>query len=461
MSSIAEAARRELGASFAGTLITPDDPAYEEARTVYNAMIDRRPSLIARPSNTDDVARVVRFAAEHDLPLAVRGGGHSGPGFGVVDDGVVVDLSLLKSIEVDEAAGTARVGGGCTWGEVDAATHEHGLTTVSGIVSTTGVGGLTLGGGHGYLTRKHGMTIDNLLAAEVVLASGEVVTASEVENPDLFWAIRGGGGNFGVVTSFLFRVHPVGTIVGGVVLWPIESITEVMRWYREFLPNAPRELNGWLGIHTVPPGPPFPEELHLRDVAFSTWCYTGAPDKAREVFAPIEEFGPPILYGIQEIPYPALQRAFDEIYCPGLQWYWRHDFVRELPDEAVELHMEFGGRRPTLHSTMHLYPVDGAVHDIGATDTAFSYRDALWSQVIVGVDPDPARADELRSFASDYWEALHPYSAGGAYLNMIMNEGTDRVHQSYGENYQRLARIKTEVDPGNLFRANQNIRPAE
>ncbi len=456
-----EAARRELGPSFGGAIIASEDPEYQEARTVYNAMIDRRPSLIARPSNTDDVARAVRFAAEHDLPLAVRGGGHSGPGFGVVDDGVVIDLSLLKTIEIDAGARTALVGGGCTWGEVDAATHEHGLATVSGIISTTGVGGLTLGGGHGYLTRKHGLTIDNLLAAEVVLANGEIVTANDVENPDLFWAIRGGGGNFGIVTSFLFRLHPVGTIVGGVVLWPIESVAGVMRWYREFLPNAPRELNGWLGLHTVPPAPPFPEELHLRKVAFSTWCYAGPPDKAREAFAPIQEFGPPILYGVQEMPYPDLQRAFDEMYCPGLQWYWRHDFVRELSDEAIERHVEFGGRRPTLHSTMHLYPVDGAVHDIGATDTAFSHRDVLWSQVIVGVDPDPARADELRSFAVDYWEALHPYSAGGAYVNMTMEEAPERVRASYGENYERLARIKAQVDPGNLFRANQNILPAE
>lgn len=455
-----EAARRELGASFGGTIIGSDDADYQEARTVYNAMIDRRPSLIARPSSTDDVARTVKIAAQHDLPLAVRGGGHSGPGFGVVDDGVVVDLSPLNSIVIDEAAGTALVGGGCTWGEVDAATHEHGLATVSGIISTTGVGGLTLGGGHGYLTRKYGLTIDNLLAAEVVLANGEIVTANDVENSDLFWAIRGGGGNFGVVTSFLFRLHPVGNIMGGVVLWPIESMAEVMRWYREFLPNAPRELNGWLGLHTVPPAPPFPEELHLRDVAFSTWCYAGPLDEAREAFAPIQEFGPPILYGVQEMPYPALQRAFDELYCPGLHWYWRHDFVRELSDEAIERHMEFGARRPTLHSTMHLYPVDGAVHDIGASDTAFSHRNALWSQVIVGVDSDPSRAAELRSFATEYWDALHPYSAGGAYLNMIMNEGSDRVHQSYGDNYERLVRIKTRLDPGNMFRANQNIQPA-
>lgn len=460
MSSTAEAVRRELQPSFAGALLGPDDPGYSEARIVYNAMIDRRPALIAQPRNTEDVSRAVRFAAGHDLPLAVRGGGHSGPGFGVMDDAMVVDLSLLKSIVVDADARTAVVGGGCTWGEVDTATHEHGLATVSGIVSTTGVGGLTLGGGHGYLTRKHGLTIDNLVAAEMVLADGEVVTVSADENADLFWAIRGGGGNFGVVTSFRFRLHPVRIVTGGVVLWPFESTNEVMRWYREFLPAAPRELNGWLGLHTVPPGPPFPTELHLREVAFSTWCHAGPPEEAEKALAPVRELGPPLLYGVQEMPYPALQQAFDDFYCPGLQWYWRHDFVRELPDEAIDRHVEFGKRRPTLHSTMHLYPVDGAVHDTGPTDTPFRHRDALWSQVIVGVDPDPSKADELRSFAVGYWEALHPYAAGGSYVNMSMEEGSERVRMSYGENYERLSRIKLQVDPDNLFRANQNIPPA-
>jgi FAD/FMN-containing dehydrogenase len=457
--TLEEAAARKLGQSFGGVVIDRAAAEYDEARTIYNAMIDRRPALIVRPRSDQDVARAVRFAAEQGAPLAVRGGGHSGAGFGVVDDGVVLDLSLLKSIEIDGDARTVRVGGGCTWGEVDRATHEHGLATPSGIISTTGVGGLTLGGGHGYLTRKYGLTIDNLLAAELVLASGERVTASVEQNPDLFWAIRGGGGNFGVVTSFLFRLHPVQNVIGGVVLWPIESTREVMRWYREFLPSAPRDVYAWLGLHTVPPAPPFPEELHMRKVAFSAVCYLGPPENADEALAPVRELGPPLLYGVQEMPYPALQSAFDDLYHPGLQWYWRHDFVRELPDEAIERHVEFGARRPTLHSTMHLYPVDGAVQDLGPGDTAFRHRDALWSQVIVGVDPDPGKADELRSFAVDYWEALHPYSAGGGYVNMMMEEGRDRVRASYGENYERLARIKAEVDPDNVFRINQNVEP--
>jgi FAD/FMN-containing dehydrogenase len=279
-------------------------------------------------------------------------------------------------------------------------------------------------------------------------------------NADLYWAIRGGGGNFDVVTSFVFRLHPVAGIVGGVTLWPIESTPEIMRWYREFIAGAPRELYGWLGLHTVPPAPIFPEELHLRKVAFAAWCWSGLPEQADEVFAPVREIGPPILDGIQEMPYPALQSAFDDFYCPGLQCYWRHDFVRELPDEAIARHVEFGKRLPTVHSTMHLYPVDGAVHDVASGDTAFNFRDAQWSQVMVGVDPDPARADELHSFAVDYWEALHPYSARGAYVNMVMDESPQRVRASYGDNYERLARVKEAYDPDNVFRLSQNIPPA-
>jgi hypothetical protein len=454
-----ETAVRELRSSLEGEVVTGEDAAYDEVRTVYNAMIDRRPAAIAQPTDAEGVAAAVRFAAKHDVRVAVRGGGHSGAGMGLVDDGLVIDLSGLKSIEIDGSARTVRVGGGSTWGEVDRATNERGLATVSGIISTTGVGGLTLGGGHGYLTRKYGLTIDNLLEAEVVLASGERVTASTDENPDLFWAIRGGGGNFGAVTSFVFRLHPVSNIVGGPVLWPIESSRDVMRWYRDFIPSAPRDLNIWLGLHTVPPAPMFPEELHFRKVAFAVVCYAGPAEDAEEALAPMRELGPPLLYGVQEMPYPMLQGAFDDFYHPGLQWYWRHDFVGELPDEAIERHAEFGEQLPTLHSTMHLYPVDGAVHDVASDETAFRFRDAQWSQVIVGVDPDPAKADEIRSFAVDYWEAMHPYSLGGGYVNMMMEEGQDRVRASYGENYDRLAGIKAEVDPGNLFRSTQNIVP--
>jgi hypothetical protein len=445
---------------FEGELVRPEDPDYDEARSVYNAMIDRRPALIARCATPDDVASTIRLARESDLPLSVRGGGHNGPGFGVVDAGIVCDLSLMKDIAVDPAARTVRVGGGCTWGEVDRATHEHGLAVPSGIIATTGVGGLTLGGGHGYLTRKHGMTVDNLLSADVVLANGMHARASASENPDLFWAIRGGGGNFGVVTSFEFRAHPVSTVVGGPMMWPIESTAEVLRFYRDLMAGAPRDLYGWFGIGTVPPAPGFPEALHMRKVALIIWCHVGTAEEANAALEPARRLGPPLLDGVAEVPYPGLQAAFDELYPKGLQWYWRHDFVRELSDEAIERHQEFGHKLPTMHSTMHLYPIDGAVHDVGSDETAFGYRDCKFSQVIVGVDADPAKADDLRSFAVEYWEAMHPHSAGGAYVNMMMEEGIERVRASYAGNYERLARVKAAYDPDNVFRVNQNIVPA-
>jgi hypothetical protein len=456
----AEAARQELGSEFAGQVIDPQDATYEEVRQVYNAMIDRRPALIARPASPDDVSKLVSFARERDLPLAIRGGGHNGAGLGTVDDGLVIDLSLLKDIEVDPEARTVRVGGGCTWGEVDAATGEHGLATPSGIISTTGVGGLTLGGGIGHLTRTCGLAIDNLLEADMVLASGEQVRASADENPDLYWAIRGGGGNFGVVTSFLFRLHEVGTIVGGPTFWPVEQAAEVLSVYRDFISSAPRELNGFFAFATVPPAEPFPEEIHLRKVCGVVWCYVGSEEDAAEAMAPLLDAVPePLMHGVAPMPHAALQGAFDGLYPKGDQWYWRADFVNEIPDEAVELHAKFGAAMPTMQSTMHLYPIDGAAHDLDPSDTAWSYRDAKWGAVFAGVDNDPGNVGMIGDWSRGYHEALHPYSAGGAYVNMMMDEGQERVRASYRDNYDRLARIKGTYDPGNLFRVNQNIEP--
>jgi hypothetical protein len=334
------------------------------------------------------------------------------------------------------------------------------LATPSGVVSTTGVGGLTLGGGHGYLTRKYGLTIDNLLAADMVLADGSFVTVSAEKNQDLFWAIRGGGGNFGVVTEFRFELHPVHTIVGGPTLWHQEQTTEVMQWYRDFMQEAPEDLYGFFAILTVPPGPPFPEELHLKKMCGVVWCYTGPEAEAEKVFQPIREFGPPAMYGIQPMPYPALQGAFDALYPPGLQWYWKGDFVNELTDEAIALHVKHGYEMPTMHSTMHLYPIDGKTHQVGTDETPWDYRRAKWSKVIAGVDPDPENTEAITAWAKEYWEALHPHSAGGAYVNFMMDEGEDRVKATYGSNYERLAAIKQKYDPTNLFQVNQNIKPA-
>jgi FAD/FMN-containing dehydrogenase len=456
-----DAARHELGGAFTGELIGPDDAAYDAARAVYNAMIDRRPGLIARCASAADVAATIDFARRHDLLLAVRGGGHNGGGLGTCDDGVVCDLSLLNTVEVDPGARTVRVGGGATWAMVDAATHAHRLATPCGIISTTGVGGLTLGGGIGHLSRKHGLTIDNLLAADTVLADGTQVRASATENPELFWALRGGGGNFGVVTSFTFRCHPVSTVIAGPTFWPLDQTPEVMRLYREFLPAQPRELNGFLSLMTVPPADFLPEELHFTPVCGIVWCYAGDDEAAAaELLAPALEVGTPLLHGPAPAPFPAVQSLFDGLYTPGLQWYWRADFVRELGEEAIATHHAFARQMPTWLSTTHLYPIDGAVHDVSATETPFHYRDCTWAEVIVSVDADPASARTLRDWTVGYHEATHAYSAGGAYVNFMMDEGDARVQATYQDNYPRLQAAKAQYDPGNLFRVNQNIPPA-
>jgi FAD/FMN-containing dehydrogenase len=442
-----------------GPLVRPDSRGYEAARAVFNGMIDRRPGAIARCADVADVLTAVRVASEHDVLVAVRGGGHNAAGLGVCDDGLVIDLSALRGVRVDPAGRTVQVDGGCTWGDVDHATHAFGLATPSGIISTTGVGGLTLGGGLGHLTRRYGLTIDNLLAADVVLADGSFVTATAEEHPDLFWALRGGGGNFGVVTSFRFRCHPVSTVIAGPVFYDLADSGEVLTWYRDFLPAAPRDLNGFFLFGAVPPAPPFPEHLHGRKVCGVVWLYTGPQESADDVLAPVRAFGSSLMDGLHEAPYPAVQSAFDALYPPGLQSYWRADFFSGIEDDAIAVHEKFG-EVPTLQSTMHLYPIDGAVHDVGAEDTAFAYRDATWAGVMVGVDPDPANADMLRDWAVGYWDALHPHSAGGAYVNFMMDEGHDRVQATYRHNYRRLAQVKATYDPTNLFRVNQNIPPA-
>ena len=442
-----------------GTLLQPADAGYDAARTLFNAMIDKRPRLIAQCANVADVMICVRFARQHGLLLAVRGGGHNGGGLGSCDDGLVIDLGRLRGIRVDPAAHTVRAEGGCTWGDVDHATHAFGLATPSGVISTTGVGGLTLGGGIGYLSRRFGLTIDNLLSVDMVLADGRFVSASASVNEDLFWAVRGGGGNFGVVTSFEFRLHALSSVVAGPTLWPLERAAEVMRWYRDFLPKAPPELNGFFAFITVPPAPPFPPALHLQKMCGIVWCYAGDAVRAEAALAPVRAMKP-ALDGLASMPYPTLQGAFDGLYTPGLQWYWRADFVNELSDEAIALHVEHGSRTPTLHSSMHLYPIDAAVHRVGRRETAFAWRDARWAAVFIGVSPDPAQRDQIATWCKDYWSALHPHSAGGAYVNFMMDEGQERVQASYRDNHARLASIKAKFDPGNLFRVNQNIRPA-
>jgi len=454
-----ERTKTEFSENLRGELIQPDDDGYDAARKVYNAMIDRHPLLIAGCADVADVITAVNFGRDNDMLISIRGGGHNAGGLGVCDDGLVIDLSLIRYTRVDPSANTVRVGGGCTWGEVDHATHAFGLATPTGIISTTGVGGLTLGGGLGHLTRQCGLTIDNLLAADMVLADGSFVTVSAEENEDLFWAIRGGGGNFGVVTSFLFRSHPIHTDYAGPMFWELEDATEVMQWYRKFITEAPENINGFFVFLVVPPAPHFPEHLHKKTMCGVIWCYTGPMDRAEEVFKPIRSFKSPALDLVGPMPHPDLQSMFDPIYEPGLQWYWKADFLNELSDEAIALYVKYGSNIPTMRSTVHLYPVNGAAHRVGNSDTAWSYRDANWAQVIVGVDPDPANNERIIEWARSFWDALHPYSAGGAYVNFMMDEGEDRIKATYRDNYDRLVALKNKYDPNNLFRVNQNIRP--
>ncbi len=448
----------KLQGRLSGELIGASDPGYDQARAVFNAMIDRRPDLIARCASVSDVQQVLASGRAAGGPVVVRGGGHSAPGFGTADGGIVIDLSPMQSIEVDPDRRTARVRGGATWGTVDAATHEHGLALPAGIISTTGVGGLTLGGGHGYLSRKYGLTIDNLIEAEVVLADGRVVTASDAEHPDLFWALRGGGGNFGVVTSFTYRLHPVRNVICGPTAWPVSETRNVLSWYRDFLPAQDDDLYGFFAVMTVPPADTFPEAFHMHKACAVVWCYLGDPADAEVALAPVRAMEP-AFDGIGEATYPALQSTFDPLYPPGLQSYWRGDFFGAVPDAAVDAHAHFAERMPTMLSTMHLYPVDGAVHRVPGDATAWAYRDVTYSQVIVGVDPDPANADAVKKWAIDYSDATRPHSAGGGYVNFMMDEGQERVRATYRDNYTRLARIKAEYDPANVFRVNQNIHP--
>jgi hypothetical protein len=447
-----------LRGALRGKLVLPDDPAYDQARKVYNGMIDKKPAMIAECVDVADVMMALNYGRENGMLIAVRGGGHNGGGLGICDGGMVIDLSGIKFIRVNTEDNTVRVGGGNLWGEVDHATHAFGLAVPAGIISTTGVGGLTLGGGVGHLSRKFGLTIDNLLEADMVLADGSFVTVNESNHPDLFWAIRGGGGNFGIVTSFKFQGHPLSTVIGGPVLWPIERAEEVIRWYDGFIHEAPDELNGFLTTMVIP-GPPFPEELHLKQFCGIVWCYAGDDQETFDrLFQPVRDLNP-VFAHVGPMPYPSVQTLFDGLMPPGMQWYWRADFFDSLSPGAAEAHRKFGSRIPTPLSQMHLYPISGAASRVSSQATPWAYRDAKYAGVIVGVDPDPANAGIITDWCKDYWNALHPHSMGGAYSNFMMEEGQERVKASFKENYGRLAKIKSKYDPENLFRVNQNIKP--
>jgi hypothetical protein len=451
----------DFKAKLRGQVIEPQDPHYDEARSLYNGMIDKRPRLIARCANAADVMAAVNFGRESRLPIAIRCGGHNGPGLASVNDGLVIDLSMMKGVRVDPDARTARVDAGCTQGDVDHATHAFGLAVPAGIISTTGIAGLTLSGGHGYLTRKYGLTIDNLIGADVVLADGTFVTASKEKNSDLFWALRGGGGNFGVVTSFLFQLHPVSSVFGGPIAWDQKHARTIMQRYRDFLPGAPEDLGAFLGLKTVLSSAPFPNEHWGKRICLLMSCYNGPEEEGKKALAPLLDALPePWFNWMGTMPYPAVQSMFDGLYPKGMQWYWRGDFVKSLPDAAIDAHLEQAAKTPSELSLMHLYPIDGAVHRMGKEETAWNCRDATWSMVIAGIDPNPQKAGAVTRWTKAYWEAVHPFDLGGAYPNFMMDdEGDARIKATYGDNYARLAIAKKKYDPANLFRVNQNIRP--
>jgi FAD/FMN-containing dehydrogenase len=443
-----------------GDVVTPDDAGYEDARKVYNAMIDRRPGVVVRPANVEDVIAAVNFARESSLDLAVRGGGHSVPGFGTVDEGVVIDLSRMRGVRVDPETQRARAEGGATWGDFNAATHEFGLATTGGIVSTTGVGGLTLGGGIGYLARGSGLSCDNLISAEIVTADGRLLVASEDENQDLFWAIRGGSGNFGVATSLEFRLHPVKDIYGGPMFFDLKDAGAVLRFYREFIADAPEQFGGFPAWQIAPPLPFIPEERHGETFLAFVACWAGPVDQGEHALKPLHDVAPVVAEHVGPMPYPALNSAFDALYPPGaLQHYWKANFVTELTDEAIAAHLEHGPRVPVVNSTVHIYPINGACHRVGSDATAFAYRDATFATVIAGMWPDPAQNEANIQWVRDYYDATAPLSEAGGYVNFMSGDDQDRIEANYRGNYQRLVAVKREYDPGNLFHVNQNISP--
>jgi FAD binding domain/Berberine and berberine like len=448
-----------LGAQIRGDVITPGDATYEAARRVNNGMIDRRPSLIVRCVDAADVVACVNMARENRLPLAVRGGGHNVAGLGTCDGGLVVDLSRMRGVRVDPASRLARVDGGATLGDLDHASHAFGLAAPTGVLSTTGIGGLALHGGTGYLTRRFGLTLDNIEEVDVVTADGRLVVASERDNSDLFWAVRGGGGNFGVVASLVLRLHPVHTVVAGPVLWPIDRSAEVLAFFSDFIATAPETMSGIFAFLSVPPGPPFPEELRRRTMCGVVFCYTGPPDTFETVFAPFRALAPAFTF-LVPMPFPVLQTLFDPLYPAGLQQYWRGDNFVELTPAAIAAHVEWGAKLPTPLSSILIYPIDGAVHRVAESATAFADRSARWAQVIVGADPDPANNDAVIGWVKSAWKATHPHGAGGVYLNFTGVEEQDRIRASYRGNYDRLRTVKRAWDPSNLFRVNHNIPPS-
>jgi FAD/FMN-containing dehydrogenase len=451
----------DLRGQVRGPVIEPGDDGYDEHRRVHNGVHDRRPAVIVRAASTGDAVAVVNYARDAGLDLAVRGGGHSAPGFGSCDDGVVLDLGSIDYAFVDPVRRTVRAGGGATWGDLDHATHAYGLATTGGIISTTGVGGLTLGGGIGYLTRGCGLSCDNLVSAEVVTADGRILTASEYENEDLFWALRGGSGNFGVVTSLELALHDVDTVYGGPMLFEVADAPAVMRAYDDYIREAPEQLGAFFGWQLAPPLPFIPEDRHGDMFCAVVTCWSGRPEQGEQAIKPFRDVAEVKAEFVGPMPYPALNSAFDGLFVKGIRQYWKADFVRDLPDEAIAAHVEHGPPTPSVASTMHLYPINGAAGRVGPDETAFGHRDARYAMVIGAFWPDPADDEADIKWVRDYYAAVHPYSGtDGGYVNFMSADDAARAPGNYGRTYERLRTVKTAYDPGNLFHRNQNIPPA-
>ncbi|SFC85850.1 FAD-binding oxidoreductase [Tropicimonas isoalkanivorans] len=442
-----------------GQVITPEDAEYEGARKVHNGMIDKRPAVIVRAANTGDVITTVRYARETGLDLAVRGGGHSGPGFGTCDGGVVCDLSMMRGVRVDPGAKTARAGGGTTWGDFNAATHAFGLATTGGLISTTGIAGLTLGGGVGYLTRGCGLSLDNLISADVVTADGEMLIASETENADLFWAIRGGGGNFGVCTSLKYRLQPIGTVYWGPMFYEIEEAENILKFFDDYITDAPRDMGAFPAFQIAPPLPFIPEDRHGDMFAAIVACWSGDPEEGERQFKAFHDVAEVKAEHVGPVPYPAINMAFDGLFPTGTRQYWKGNFVQDLNDEAIAVHAAHGAKAPTVSSTMHLYPVNGACHDVAPDATAYGHRDAKYSMVIISGSDNPADDAPNKAWVRDYADAIAPYSEAGGYINFMDADDSGRTTANFGANHDRLVQIKRKYDPDNVFHLNQNIVP--
>jgi FAD/FMN-containing dehydrogenase len=450
---------RQFSSSLKGTVHEPGTTGYDDARAIFNGMIDHHPGLIAQPADTGDVVKCVNFARDHDLVISVKGGGHAASGHAVCEGGLMIDLKNLDSISVDPKARTATAGGGATWGTFDAATQEHGLAVTGGRNPTTGIGGLTLGSGSGWLERKLGYTADNLLGVEIVTANGEVLRASEKENPELFWGLRGGGGNFGIVTEFKYQLHKIGPMVyGGQLAFPRFMAAQVVKAYRNFMENAPDDVGGGVALVSAPRMDPVPPPVQGMPVVAIIICYAGNPADGPEAIKPLRDLNP-VMNMCQEMPYLAVQDMLTESNPPGLRNYWKADMYPELPDELIDKLAEATAQPPSEETVVLFQPQGGQANRVDENRSALGWRGAKWSLHVLGAWTDPAKDEEVIAWVRNVAAVGAPYAQAGTYLNYLMDEGVDRVKASFGPKYERMVALKNKYDPGNMFRLNQNIKP--